>query len=111
MAEDNAEQEELSFIASRNAKWYIHFRRSLSFSLLFLSLFWETEIGGQREEIIPTRLCTVSVEPNVGLKPMNYEVMTWAEVKSDIQPVEPHRWLTQFAIFLKKQNKTKTKTK
>ena len=36
---------------------------------------------GQRErererERIPSRLCTVSVEPNVGLKPMNCEIMT-----------------------------------
>ena len=34
---------------------------------------------GQREwerERIPSRLCTVSVEPNVGLEPMNKEIMT-----------------------------------
>ena len=34
---------------------------------------------GQRErerKRIPSRLCTVSTEPNVGLNPMNCEIMT-----------------------------------
>ena len=40
---------------------------------------------GQRErerERIPRRLCIVSTESNMGLKPMNHEIMTWAKVKS-----------------------------
>ena len=32
--------------------------------------------GGEERERIPSRLCAVSAEPNVGLKPMNREVMT-----------------------------------
>ena len=38
---------------------------------------------GERErERIPSRVHTVSIEPNVELKPMNHETMTWAETKS-----------------------------
>ena len=33
-------------------------------------------------ETIPSRLCTVSTEPHMGLDPMNYEIMTWAEIKT-----------------------------
>ena len=36
--------------------------------------------GGR--ERIPSRLCTVSPEPSAGLKPMNREIMTSAEIKS-----------------------------
>ena len=33
--------------------------------------------GAEREgERIPSRLCTACIEPNVGLKPTNHEVMT-----------------------------------
>ena len=35
--------------------------------------------GGER---IPSRLCTVSTEPNVGLGLMNYGILTRAEIKS-----------------------------
>ena len=52
-------------------------------------LCWERERAGeeQRErdrerERIPSRLHTVSAEPDAGLKPMNHEITTWAEVKS-----------------------------
>ena len=40
---------------------------------------------GKRErgrERIPSRLCTVSTEPTVGLEPTNHEIMTSAEIKS-----------------------------
>ena len=40
---------------------------------------------GQRErerERIPSRFCTVSTEPDVGLEPTNSEIMTWAETKN-----------------------------
>ena len=33
---------------------------------------------GQRERI-PSRLCTVSTEPDAGLEPMNHEIVTTAE--------------------------------
>ena len=39
----------------------------------------EAERGGQR---IWSRLYTDSREPDVGLKPMNHEIMTWAKIKS-----------------------------
>ena len=40
--------------------------------------------GREREkgERIPSRLCTVSAEPDVGLDPTNHEIMTRAEIKS-----------------------------
>ena len=40
--------------------------------------------GGERErrERIPSRLHTVSMEPDVGLELMNHEIMIWAEIKS-----------------------------
>ena len=62
--------------------------------LFFLSLFVLRERerthvhtskgrGGERgRERIPNRLCSVSVEPDMGLGPMNHEVMTWAEIRS-----------------------------
>ena len=40
---------------------------------------WEAgsrEREGERERKIPSRLCVVSVEPDVGLDPMNLEIMT-----------------------------------
>ena len=54
--------------------------------LMFIYLFWERERGErQREkerERIPSRLLTVSAEPNTGLKLMNREIITWANIKS-----------------------------
>ena len=65
--------------------------------LLFLSLFiWEAERAWARErrrERIPSRLHAVNVEPKMGIKLMNSEIMTWAETKSDAQPTEPPRCL------------------
>ena len=53
------------------------------FFSLSLFIYFESKRAlageGQREwerERIPCRLCTVSVEPNVGLEPMNNEIMT-----------------------------------
>ena len=39
------------------------------------------EKGRQR---IPSRLRAVSTEPNAGLNLMNREIMTWAEIKSQM---------------------------
>ena len=47
----------------------------------------ESKHGRGRErgrERIPSRLCTVSSEPDVGLKLINYEIMIWAEIKSQM---------------------------
>ena len=48
-----------------------------------------TEREGER---IPSRLCTASTEPDVGLELMNHEVMTRAKVRSwMLKPAEPSR--------------------
>ena len=59
------------------------------FFLLFFSmyLFWEKAGAGERQrererERIPSRPHTANTEPNVGLKPMKCNIMTWAETKS-----------------------------
>ena len=62
-------------------------------SPFFLSLFIylrreSTSRGGQREsgrERIPSRFHTVSADPDVGLSPTNWEIMTWAEIKSGMR--------------------------
>ena len=38
----------------------------------------------RRRERIPSRFCTVSTEPNAGLKPTKREIMTRAEIKSQM---------------------------
>ena len=50
--------------------------------------------GRDRErgrERISNRLSTVSAKPSVGLKLMNCEIMTWAEIKSPM----PNQLVTQ----------------
>ena len=37
--------------------------------------------AGQRKRV-PSRLCTASTEPDMGLDLMNHEIMTWAKIKS-----------------------------
>ena len=42
-------------------------------------------VEGQRQRVrqrIPSRLHAVSTEPDAGLEPMNHEIMTWGEIKS-----------------------------
>ena len=49
---------------------------------------------GERERgrgRIPNRLHIASAEPDAGLKLMNYEIMTYAEISSWTQPTEPPR--------------------
>ena len=41
----------------------------------------ESKQGRDRDRI-PSRLRAVSTGPDVGLEPMNHEIMTWAEMKS-----------------------------
>ena len=38
------------------------------------------EREGDTESEAGSRLWAISTEPNAGLEPMNYEIMTWAEV-------------------------------
>ena len=54
---------------------------------MFIYLFWKSESkhekGGKRERgRIPSRLRTVSAEPDTGLNPTNREIVTLAEIKS-----------------------------
>ena len=45
----------------------------------------DRESQAEREgERMPSGLHTVSVEPDVGLKPMNHAIMTWAVIKSQM---------------------------
>ena len=76
------------------------------FLFFFLSLFWErarvrTNGGRGREkgiERIPSRLHTVSTEPDVGLQLMNRDSMTWVKIRSQMlnwlrhpgTPLHPH---------------------
>ena len=54
-----------------------------SFLNVYLFILLEHEQGRSRcGERIPRRLYAVSVEPDVGLDPMNCELMTWPEIKS-----------------------------
>ena len=51
----------------------------------FFFFFWEREIEDEWErgkETIPSRLCAIGMEPDLGLDLMNREIMTWAEIKS-----------------------------
>ena len=62
----------------------------LDISIFFNIYFWESEsewvwVGegqteGDTESKASSRLWTVSTEPDMGLQPMNYEIMTWAEI-------------------------------
>ena len=75
------------------------------FGFFFLSLvylFWRRESvrartcqqGRGRErgrQRIPSRLQAVSAEPDTGPSPTNWEIMTWAEIKSQTQLNEPPR--------------------
>ena len=48
--------------------------------------------GGEEErERIPSRLCTVSVEPEVGVDPTPWNHDLSANEESDAQPTEPPR--------------------
>ena len=57
-----------------------------SLCIFFKVHFWwgkrESREGQRRRERIPSRLHTVSPEPDVGLDPMSHEIMTWAKTKS-----------------------------
>ena len=43
-----------------------------------------SESVGGREGEFPSRLCTVRMEPNEGLRFLNHKIMTGAKVKSQI---------------------------
>ena len=56
---------------------------------MFIYLFWETRVSGGRAEREGDResqagSAAVSTEPDVGLKPTNHEIMTWAKTKSQM---------------------------
>ena len=86
----------------------------INFLKLFLSFYLfivdrekerEREGEGQRErdrERIPSRLCTVSTEPNAGLKLTNIEIMTWAKTKSQMLSQLNHLDASINKLFLKR---------
>ena len=55
------------------------------FIYLFILREGESRKGAERGggEQIPSRLHTVSEEPDTGLKLTNCKIMTWAEIESD----------------------------
>ena len=58
---------------------------------------------GQREsekERIPSRLCTIGAEPDVGLELMNPEIMTWAETKRRLLNGLSHPVAPCYNLFL-----------
>ena len=63
------------------------------FYYLFLKESWGRG-KREREERIPSRLCAISTEPDVGLELMNCEIMTWAEVRCSTD------WATQVPQLL-----------
>ena len=71
---------------------------SLILFLKFTYLFWERarhEQGkGREKEQILRRLHTTSMEPDAGLKLINGEIMTWAEIKS----LTLTGWATQVSL-------------
>ena len=57
------------------------------FFLMFIYFEREREraqVGEGQRERIPSRLHTVSTEPDVGFNPLHPEIMTWAETKSQM---------------------------
>ena len=75
----------VSFHAARLAS----LAQDLLYCYFFLSLFiylesgWVSwEVAEKERERIPSMLHTASMEPDVGLKLTNREIITWAKVKS-----------------------------
>ena len=63
-------------------------KKGLYFKSLFMYFERERERSheqGMGRERIPTRLPTVSTESDMGLKPTNHEIKTWAKTKSWMQ--------------------------
>ena len=54
----------------------------LFFKFIYLLGRWGEEQRDREREKTPSRLCTVSTEPNVGLELKNCEIMTRGEIKS-----------------------------
>ena len=56
-----------------------------TFFFKFICLFWEevreSETHRRERERIPSRLCTISAEPNAGLKLTNHEIRTKSRVR------------------------------
>ena len=65
---------------------YISLYINIHIYIIFLSLcIWERERAGEgQRERVPSRLHTVGMEPHVGLKPTNHEIMTRASIKIQV---------------------------
>ena len=72
----------------RNPVFYI--RKSYNSVNLFFQIYFKRGCvcvnrgGAEREERIPSRLCAVSAELDVGLNLTNREIMTRAKIKSQM---------------------------
>ena len=71
--------------------------------LKFIYLFWERQWG----EKIPSKLHTVSAEPDSGLEIVNREIMIWAKIKSQMlhQLSHPEKWVFFFKINFERECK------
>ena len=65
---------------------------------------------GRERERISSRLHTVSIEPDVGLEPTNFEIMTWAEMESWTLKQLSHPGAPFLKIFLCSYNYLQTHT-
>ena len=93
--------------------FYILRMQSLNDWQFFKFIYFEREFecvewGRERER---ENSCTVSTEPNMGLKLMTHEIITWAEIKSWTLNRLSHPGTPQQPPFEKELHYLKTKTK
>ena len=70
-------------LITRSYGWSLNFF-SFKFTYLYLTERARVREGQRARMSIPSRLWTVSTEPNTGLQPTNREIMTWVEIKNQL---------------------------
>ena len=70
-------------LITRSYGWSLNFF-SFKFTYLYLTERARVREGQRARMSIPSRLQTVSTEPNTGLQPTNREIMTWVEIKNQL---------------------------
>ena len=84
------------------------------FKLIYLFLRergdWVEKEQRERRERIPSRLYTVSIEPDMGFDPMNHEIMIWAKIKSQTINWVSHQGSPPFFFLLKASPLTEQKS-
>ena len=83
--------------------WFLIFFVTIFLKFIYFereqkSASWEGEERGR--DRIPSRLCAISTESDVGLNPMKHEIMTWAEIKSRTLNQLSHLGTPSCVIFL-----------